>query len=177
MQRIVEGDRDAFGRIVAAHTTEIFRFAYSLLGEESRAEDIVQETCLRLWNKADQWTPSGRVKSWLLRIAHNLCMDEIRKRRENICVDTETIILPDTRPDQAKVFADRQISQLVNAALFSLPERQRTALMLVYYHDRSNGEAAYVMGLSVEAVESLLARGRKNLRDALWESRKTLLEG
>lgn len=177
MERIKSSDRDAFSQVVNLYMTDIHHFAYGILRDSGRAEDIVQETYLRLWSKADQWNPSGRVKSWLLRIAHNLCMDEIRGQKGEIPVDTSALVIPDPYPDQASDHADRQVSWIVKEALFSLPERQRTALMLVYYEGYSNIESADIMGISVDAIESLLARGRQKLKDALSGSKQALLEG
>jgi RNA polymerase sigma-70 factor (ECF subfamily) len=92
-------------------------------------------------------------------------------------IDKLAYTLPDRQPDQSKKYDDRQVSKAVSDALFALPERQRTALMLVYYSELTNIEAAKIMGISVDAIESLLSRGKRMLRDVLSGSKTTLLEG
>lgn len=177
MTRIATGDKAAFSHMVNAHMTDIYRFAYSILGDPSRAEDITQEACLKLWTRAGQWNPSGKVRSWLFRITHNLCMDDLRSRKPTLPIDKFTFILSDPQPDQAKVYASNQVSKVVHDALLSLPERQRTALMLVHYSGYTNIESAQIMDLSVDAIESLLARGRRKMKELLSGSKESLLEG
>lgn len=177
MHRIAEGDRGAFGEVVDWYMKDIFGFAYSIMGDSMKAEDVTQETCLRLWNKAGQWKPSGRIKSWLLKITHNLCMDELRKQKPEIVINYDTLALSDNTPSPLHVHADWQRAQKISEALVLLPERQRTALMLVYYQEHSNKDAADIMGVSVDALESLLSRGRKKLKELLLSLQTSLLEG
>lgn len=167
MKLITRGDRNAFSKVVNLYMLDMHRFAYSILGDQFKSEDIVQETCLRLWNKADTWNPSGNLKSWLLRIVHNLCMDELRKQKNETPLDITNFIIPDTSPSPIQVYSNKQQSHIMNRLLFSLPQRQRIALILVYYHGYKNKEAAQIMDISIEAIESLLARGRKKLKTSL----------
>ncbi len=176
MSRIANGDREAFSEVVQLYMLDLYRFACSILGDKSRAEDITQETCMRLWTRAAQWSPEGRIKNWLFRITHNLCIDEIRSRRAEHTIDDFIFTIADQSPDAAASYADGQVSRLVTRALFALPERQRTALTLVHYSEYSNNEAARIMNVSVDALESLLARGRQNLRLALSEHKKSIFE-
>ena len=177
MKRIAEGDQAAFSQMVSLHMTDIYRFAYSILRDATRAEDITQETCLKLWTRAGQWTPSGKVRSWLFRITHNLCMDELRGRKVHTDIEKISFTLRDNTPDQADRFSQGETANAVNRALNSLPERQRTALMLVHYSGHTNIESAEIMDLSVDAIESLLSRGRRKMREILEGSRESLLEG
>jgi RNA polymerase sigma-70 factor (ECF subfamily) len=170
MKRIAEGDKAAFSRMVRTHMTDIYRFAYSILGDATRAEDITQEACLKLWTRAGQWTPSGKVRSWLFRITHNLCMDELRGKKPQVDIEKMAFTLRDDKPDQTARYAERETARTVNDALNLLPERQRTALMLVHYNGHTNIESAQIMGLSVDAIESLLARGRRKMKDLLTDS-------
>lgn len=177
MRRITGGDRDAFACVVDVYMADVFRFSYSIMKDRGSAEDITQETFFRLWIKAAQWKPDGRLKAWLMRIAHNLCIDEIRGRKESQPVEGLILSLVDEAPDQIDLQAEKQVSDIVQNSLFSLPERQRTALILVYYQGSSNSEAATIMNLSVDALESLLARGRQKMKTMLKGSKTSLLEG
>jgi len=170
MKRIAEGDKAAFSHMVRTHMTDICRFAYSILGDATRAEDITQEACLKLWTRAGQWTPSGKVRSWLFRITHNLCMDDLRGRKPQVDIEKLAFTLRDDMPDQSVRYAERETARTVNDALMLLPERQRTALVLVHYNGHTNIESAEIMDLSVDALESLLARGRRKMKELLTDS-------
>ncbi|MDZ4362763.1 RNA polymerase sigma factor, partial [Brevundimonas sp.] len=129
-----------------------------------------QETFVRAWKQAGSWKPGGaRFDTWLHRVGLNLCYDRLRRRRE---VPTES---PPDRPDEGPA-PDRGLiaadtAQRVDAALAALPERQREALVLCHYQELTNIEAAALMAISVEALESLLSRGRRALRLSLADLR------
>lgn len=166
MARIAAGDHAACGQMVNRHLGMIVAYARRLLGDRQEAEDVAQETFVRLWTHAERWQPrNAKVGTWLHRVAHNLCIDRLRKRRE-ILMDE----LPD-RPDPAPP-ADQQLHQkdvaaVVEAAMAQLPERQRAAILLCHHQELGNIEAAGVLDVSVEALESLLTRGRRKLRELL----------
>ncbi|NBX66800.1 MAG: sigma-70 family RNA polymerase sigma factor [Proteobacteria bacterium] len=175
MAAIAAGSTRAFKAVMETYMQDIFRFSYSLLGNQSKAEDIAQETFLRLWSHGRTWSPKGRLKSWLLKIAHNLCIDEIRRIHGHVNVDDVAPMLADTSAGPREILADMQAASILRQALFLLPERQRAALMLVHYNERTNIEAADIMDISVDALESLLARGRRALREKLDGQKKSLL--
>lgn len=160
MRRIGEGDANAYRALSERHMTALLRYATRLLGERTEAEDVTQEAFLRLWTTAATWKPDARVSTWLHRIAHNLCIDRIRRRRGN---DTDTEIVDDQHQPSDLVMR-RELALTVEQALLRLPERQRAAVVLVHYQGMTNPEAADVIGVGVEGVESLLARGRGGLR-------------
>ncbi len=165
MRRVGAGDGAAYRALVERHLAPIVAFARRILDDSGEAEDVAQETFLRLWSGAGAWRAEARLSTWLHRIAYNLCVDRLRRRRE-----LPTARLPE-RPDPAEgplaAHQRRQVAAAVDRALVALPERQRTALALVYYRELGNIEAAQVMAVSVEALESLLARGRRGLRKSL----------
>lgn len=169
MKRIASGDPGAFRELSDTHLDSIMRFAYRLVGSQAEAEDIAQETFLRAWQKADTYEPKARVSSWLHSIAKNLSIDRMRKRGRrgtHLEMDDERDAAPDSqRPSQ--LLGRKAKSQVVKSALDALPERQKMALVLWHEQGLSNPEIAQVMDCSVEAVESLLTRGRRALRTAL----------
>lgn len=177
MSQIAQGNTDAFQTVLDSHMQPVFQFAFSILRDISAAEDVTQETCVRLWNHAQKWTPEGKIRSWLFRIAHNLSIDEIRKRRPHADIDTFAESIADEGASAIQHIEESQVSKVIKAALFCIPVRQRTALMLVHYSDYSNKEAAVTMGISIDALESLLARGRKSLREILNNHKDKLWEG
>jgi RNA polymerase sigma-70 factor, ECF subfamily len=177
MSRIASGDSDAFQEILDLHMLAVYHFAYSILKDTATAEDITQETCIKLWKHSQSWMPNGRVRSWLFRIAHNLSIDEIRRRKPSLDIDNCVDSLSDQSQTGEERILESDISKSVKAALFQIPVRQRTALMLVYYSDFSNIEAAETMEVSVDALESLLSRGKIKLRELLKDQKNKLLEG
>jgi len=164
--RAGRGDAAASRALVESKLPRMMRLAYRMLGDRQAAEDVAQEAMLRAWKQAPRWQPgAARFDTWLHRVAINLCYDHLRRRREVL-----RDVLPD-RPDDGpgpdQAWIDRDRTRQVEAALLALPERQREAIVLCHYQDLSQAEAAGLMEISVEALESLLARGRRGLKAAL----------
>ncbi len=175
MSRIAQGDRDAAQTLMARNLPRILGLARRTLGDEIEAEDVAQETFIRVWNAAARWQPGqARVSTWMCRIAINLCYDRLRRRREVL-----TDAVPeqaDETPDQETVMRRAETGDRIARALSELPERQRQAIELVHFQELSNIEAAQILDISVDATESLLARGRRKLRDILAGDASGLME-
>lgn len=173
IRRAAGGDASASRQLVDSHLGRLVAFAYRMLGDLQDAEDVAQEAFLRLWRQAARWRADALVSTWLHQVAHNLCIDRLRRRRE-VLTDT----LPehaDPAPGPASQLLDSQRARLVDAALLRLPERQRSAIVLVHHQDLSNIAAAEILDVSVDALESLLARGRRALRRDLAPRRDELI--
>jgi len=166
VRRVGEGDPAAIQAMVARKLPRMLSLARRMLGDAAEAEDVAQEAMLRAWRQAPRWTPGqARFDTWLHRVGLNLCYDRLRRRRE-----IATDVLPDgvddgPAPDRGLLAAET--GARVEAALARLPERQREAIVLCHYQELGNIEAAALMEISVEALESLLSRGRRALRTAL----------
>ncbi|MEJ2180450.1 MAG: RNA polymerase sigma factor [Gammaproteobacteria bacterium] len=168
---VAQGDKDALTEIVSRHLNAVIHFALRYVGHRAEAEDVAQETFIRLWKNAANWEPQGfSFRSWLYRIAYNLCIDELRKRKRKPVTDVgnEELTAPGDQPDDGLYRAQQQ--QQVNVVLYELPERQRTAIALCVYQGLSNRDAAQVMEISIEALESLLSRARRTLRNKMTEN-------
>jgi len=170
VRRVGQADPAAIQAMVARKLPRMLALAQRMLGDPVEAEDVAQEAMLRAWRQAPRWTP-GKAKfdTWLHRVALNLCYDRLRRRRE---VPTDA---PPDRPDPGPA-PDRgllaaETGLRVDAALARLPDRQREAIVLCHYQELTNIEAAALMEVSVEALESLLSRGRRALRTALADLR------
>ncbi|MBW2525157.1 MAG: sigma-70 family RNA polymerase sigma factor [Deltaproteobacteria bacterium] len=168
LQQVADGDRAASRELVDRYLGAITRFAFRLLGDRAEAEDVAQESFLRLWRQARRWEPKAKLSTWLYRVAHNLCIDRLRakKTRAEAPPDGDEASL-----DASDLLERRRVVDAVAAALEELPERQRAALALTYYEGLRNYEAAEVMDVSVEALESLLARARRQLKKRLRSAR------
>ncbi len=167
MQRIVNKDKSAFNQLLDIYMDNVFRFCYGLIKNKEMAEDITQETFLKLWKNPSSWKPTGRLKSWLLRMAHNLSIDELRKVKNHTNIDSVAYNLEDYQNLPDEMVQNLFVEDIVRGAVLKLPDRQRAAVMLSYYSDCSNKEASNIMKVSVDAFESLLARGRKKLKETL----------
>lgn len=166
VRRVGQGDPAAAQALVARKLPRVLALARRMLGDPVEAEDVAQEAMLRAWRQAPRWSPgAARFDTWLHRVALNLCYDRLRRRRE-----IPTDAPPDradegAAPDRGLLAADT--GRRVDAALRALPDRQREAIVLCHYQELTNIEAAALMSVSVEALESLLSRGRRAMRQTL----------
>lgn len=168
VRAVAAGDARASRDLLERHLDRVVGLAYRLLGERSAAEDVAQDTFLRLWSRAERWRPDARLDTWLYTVARNLCLDRLRKSgRES---DAPPPDLPDPTPSAERLLSEAEMSRRVANEIAALPERQRTAITLVHEEGLSNIDAAEILGVSVEAIESLLARARRRLRERLIET-------
>jgi len=165
IEQVLAGSESAFRQIVDQHSQRIFNYVRRMTRNSTEAEDIAQETFIRFWVSRDRFDPD-RVKltTWLHRIAHNLCIDYFRRRQlqeRQVPVQSDSQDSPDT---------DYELSiraAVVRKALMTLSERQRSAIVLCHYQNFSQHDAAHILDLSVDALESLLRRGRSKLKQIL----------
>lgn len=153
----------------------IYAACYRMFGSAHAAEDATQETFLRLWRNAAKWKPRGaKFETWLYRVAMNYCLDQLRKAKREAPEEAAPERADEAdRQDQKLFLAERRFA--IDEALAALPDRQRLAITLCHYQELSNIEAAEIMDVSVDALESLLARGRRALRDRLAPMREHLM--
>ncbi len=178
MQRAGGGDRLAAQLLMRRHLPKMLHLARHILRHESDAEDAVQEAFLKLWQHAGRWKPGkAKLETWLYRVVLNQCLDHLRQskhrklrlsaRAGQTKDETGLESIPDTAPLAEAELSAAEDAARVQAALTALPERQRIALTLCHLQGLGNIEAAAVMKISVEALESLLGRGRRGLRKSL----------
>lgn len=168
--RVGQGDPVAVRAFMARKLPRMLALAVRMLGDGAEAEDVAQEVFLRAWRQAPKWRPGGaRFDTWMHRVALNLCYDRLRRRRETPTAEPPEQVDAGPAPDRG--LHARDVGRRVEAAVRALPERQREAVVLCHYQELGNVEAAALMGVSVEALESLLSRGRRALRAALADMR------
>jgi RNA polymerase sigma-70 factor (ECF subfamily) len=173
LARYAAGDQAAARVLTARHAPRLLALARRMLGDAAEAEDVAQEAMLRLWRIAPDWQAErGAPGTWLYRVASNLCIDRIRRRRA-LGQDALPEVADETPGVEVALEAGDRAAAL-EAALAALPERQRLAIVLRHLEERSNPEIAAILETSVEAVESLLARGRRELAARLAPQRQEL---
>jgi RNA polymerase sigma-70 factor (ECF subfamily) len=174
LARIRAGDSAAFRVLIDRHTAPLLAVARRMLKVDGDAEDIVQEALVRVWHHAGtlELGPGG-IRPWLRRVVTNLCLDHLRRHRLTSVVAD----VPETpeAPEQSRGLEEADLSKRVGEALAALPERQRVALTLFHYEGLSQIEVGDMLGISDEAVESLLARARRSLKAALKDEWRQLL--
>jgi len=169
------GDAQAASALVRKHLPRMIALARRMLNDAAEAEDVGQEVFLRVWREAPRWKPGGaKFETWMHRVALNQCYDRLRRRREKTDPDAGANV-PDAAPLASDLWLAQQRAAKVGAALAQLPERQRSAIELVHFQELTNIAAAETLEISVEALESLLARGRRALKAALADVAKDLM--
>ena len=172
LARYAAGEQAAARALTFRHAPRLLALARRMLGDAAEAEDVAQETLLRLWKIAPDWRDEARLSTWLHRVASNLCLDRLRRRRgQGLDAVPE---IADAAASAQHGLETRDRLGALNSALDTLPERQRAAIVLRHIEEHSNIEIARRLELSVEAVESLLARGRRALAERLLPRRGEL---
>jgi len=174
LRRVGEGDSAACAALVDRHLGRLLILGERMLGSRAEAEEVAQETFIRAWRTAPEWR-SGRARfsTWLHRVALNLCRDRLRRRRE-VGLDAAGDPAGD-HPHPGSALQRGAVAARVEAALAALPERQRAAIVLCHFEELGNVAAAAILEVSVEALESLLARGRRHLRALLADEAADLV--
>ena len=175
LARFAAGEPKAARELTDSLGPRSFAVAFRMLGERSEAEDVAQEAMMRLWRIAPEWrTGEAKVSTWLYRVTMNLCIDRQRRRRGGMAALDDVAEPPDPGLSAAETMQEAQRTDALQSALRELPDRQRQAVVLRHLEELSNPEIAGIMEISTEAVESLIARGKRALASALAGRRPDL---
>jgi RNA polymerase sigma-70 factor, ECF subfamily len=170
------GDRRAFEELVDMYKDKIYHLAYRMLSQSGESEDVVQETFLRVYMNLDRYDENQKFSTWIYRIATNLCIDRLRKRKPNYSLDAEMpdgegsdwySMLPSDQetPEEELVLSETQ--QQIRKAIDALPEKYKSVVILRYLHDMSLQEIGDVLKMPVTTVKTRVHRGREYLRKKL----------
>ncbi len=158
------GDKDAFAKLVEKYQRPVYSVCYRMLGTPTAAEDAAQEAFIRAYQAFDRYDSNRSFATWILSIASNYSIDQLRKKKVIVLsMDNEKygwMAPPDPGPSPEKAALDKEKNALVQAILSDLPETDRAAVILQFWHDYSYDEIAETLGLSSSAVKSRLFRAR-----------------
>lgn len=184
LEQTARGDDSLFQQIIEKHSKPLLNFIYRFTLNTEEAEDLCQELFLRIYQNAGKFKSQAKFSTILYKIASNLCIDYFRRRKTKnsiisftaleteVQTDKKTLLkqIPDNKaPHPQTILEETEKNKKIQAALQSLPESQRLALILKIYDDKSYAEIAEIMEISVPAIESLLFRARQNLKIYLQE--------
>jgi RNA polymerase sigma-70 factor (ECF subfamily) len=174
MALVSGGDAGAFEQLVERHQRLVVGTVTRMLGNNSEAEDIAQQVFVRVWKSAKRYVPRAKFTTWLLKITRNLVFNELRRRSRHAQVSLQSETEEEERPirDEHAVAPDasmleQELEKAIDAAIASLPETQRMAVILRRYEELSYEEIAETLDQSISAVKSLLFRARTELRESL----------
>ena len=176
IQRAKNGDRNAFAELVNLYKDRVFHISYRMLASRQEAEDVAQETFMRVYNNLANYDPQYKFSTWIYRIATNLSIDFIRRRKQNLSLDADISgvdgldwhdRLADTgRGPEEEVLAD-ELQNQVQDAILDLSPKYRSVMVLRYIDDLSLQEISDTVSLPVSTIKTRIHRGREALRKKL----------
>jgi RNA polymerase sigma factor (sigma-70 family) len=176
-KELQQGDTSALDELMDRHKEGLFRFIYRYVQNEEDARDLLQETFVRVYFKRHQFQPRAKVSTWLFRIALNLCRDHARSRAGKESRRTESLFTPTEGSEERQwevpsksagpdeILAGKEDMVRLQMAIAELPHDLKTALVLTVLEDRSHKECAEILGTTVKAVETRVARARRFLEE------------
>ncbi|GGG07449.1 RNA polymerase sigma factor SigW [Paenibacillus abyssi] len=172
----LRGDQEAFAEIVGLYQEKLYHMAYRMLSNRQEAEDVVQDTFLRVYNNLDRYDETMKFSTWIYRIATNLCIDRLRKRKPSYSLDAESsdhegldgysmIPSDDRTPESETLLSETQ--RIIHQAMDTLPAKYKSVMVLRYLQELSLQEIGDVLGMPVTTVKTRVHRGREFLRKKL----------
>jgi RNA polymerase sigma-70 factor (ECF subfamily) len=168
-----QGDKAAFEALMRKFYPRVLNFIFRMIAQRDTAEDLTQEVFVRVYKSVERYRPQAHISTWILTIARNLTLNELRRHQPAVSLDAplmgEDSDMQRQLTDPRSVGADEELIrqekvEAIKEAIASLPENQRTAVLLRRYEEFSYEQIAQTMNLSVEAVKSLLSRAKENLK-------------
>lgn len=179
MLRFQTGDVEAFQRLFHKYSPSVVNFAFRFLGSQARAEELAQEVFLQVYRWQTRYEPKAKFSTWLFKIAHNHCLNEVRKGEYRVSI--ESFDPPEDREGEERerniadtnsfrgedILAAKEAADRIQRILHRIPESQRTALLLSRMEGMSYQEVAEVLGSTEKAVKSLVFRATQSLKEGL----------
>jgi RNA polymerase sigma-70 factor (ECF subfamily) len=175
MLRVKEGDREAFRALFEKHSGSVARFAAGFVGGAARADELMQDVFLQVYRARERYEPKAKFSTWLYTIAHNLCLNEVRRHdhRSRVDLASEDEDAPAWEPSDPQALegegysAQRELEGRVAELIARLPEAQRTALVLSRVEELRYQQIGEILSCSEQAVKSLIFRATQSLKAGL----------
>jgi RNA polymerase sigma-70 factor, ECF subfamily len=179
MEELSAGSHEAFDLLLSRYEAPVITFCYAFMRNREAAEDLAQETFMRVFRNANRYQPVAKFTTWLYRIAANLCINELKKGklRHNLSLDESagpdpegTKIIERIASGGASPLNDverHEAEKMIGRAIDHLPEDQRTTLVMVEYHHMQYQEIAEILGVTVSAIKMRVKRARETLKETL----------
>ncbi len=178
MLRFKDGDQHGFLKILHRYEKPVINFSFRYLQDESASEDVAQEVFMEVFRNAQNFRPTGKLSTWIFTIAYHRCIDLLRRQKVLTFFsldswfsseeDEQRRDVEDTQPaTPAEDEEKKELQKTIAEALASLPETQRTAVILAKYEDMPLDEIAKIMGISIGAVKQLVFRAKNALKEKL----------
>lgn len=176
IKQVIKGDQDAFAEIVEIYKNSIFQLCYRMLGNRHEAEDMAQEAFVRAYVNINSFNQDLKFSTWLFRIATNLCIDRIRKKKPDYYLDAEVSgtdgltmysQLASDSPLPEKQLESLELQETVQKEISKLPEKYRSVIVLKYIEELSLNEISEILDLPLGTVKTRIHRGREALRQQL----------
>ncbi|EIJ79973.1 RNA polymerase sigma factor SigW [Bacillus methanolicus PB1] len=176
IKEVIKGDQNAYGEIVELYKDKVFQLCYRMLGNRHESEDIAQEAFIRAYVNINSFNINLKFSTWLYRIATNLCIDRIRKKKPDYYLDAEVSgtdgltmysqIAADTALPEEEL-QSLELQETIQKEISKLPEKYRTAIVLRYIEELSLNEISEILDLPLGTVKTRIHRGREALRQQL----------
>ncbi len=172
-QQVIKGNLAAFEELVTRYQKPVFKIAYRMVGQKEEAEDLTQEVFIHLYQKITHFNPEKRFKPWLYRVAVNICISRLRRKRKVVFLSFDDALTGSADFDNLRaVYPDRKVEiqelqKEVFRAVLEMPENYRAMIVLRYQMGLNNSEIAETLGITRENVEVRMHRAHKNLRRIL----------
>ncbi|CAG9610279.1 RNA polymerase sigma factor SigW [Pseudoneobacillus rhizosphaerae] len=174
--QVLKGDQDAYGEIVELYKDKVYQISYRMLGNRHEAEDIAQEAFIRAFINIHSFNIDLKFSTWLFRIATNLCIDRIRKKKPDYYLDAEVAgtdglnmysQIPSKTDMPEKEIESLELEETIQSEILKLPEKYRTVIVLKYIEELSLIEISKILNLPIGTVKTRIHRGREALRKQL----------
>ncbi|MBB6447881.1 RNA polymerase sigma factor SigW [Bacillus benzoevorans] len=176
IKQVLKGDRNAFGEVVELYKDKVFQLSFRMLGNRHEAEDIAQEAFIRAYVNIQSYNLNLKFSTWLYRIATNLCIDRIRKKKPDYYLDAEVAgtegltmysHIASNTPLPEDDVESLELKESIQKEISKLPEKYRSVIVLKYIEELSLNEISEILDLPLGTVKTRIHRGREALRKQL----------
>ncbi len=165
---VAKGDSKSFESLFYKYQNLVYGYSMKMLKNKQKAEDITQETWMRVVRYAGSYKPTSTVKAWVMSIASNLVIDEFRKNKKFVDLEEEQWHqIEDVQQNLEEMFISQNNRSKMTQAFELLPENQKLVLSMILIEELSQSEASIRLGTTVGAVKAALFRARENLKKSL----------